>query len=304
MNIRDFIDYIQYEKRYSLHTVSAYSSDLQLFNDFLLKEYQFEGIHLANNRHIRSWVVSLMTDTQKATSIRRKISSLNAWYKFCIKKGIILVNPVAKISLPKIGKRLPVFVQEKSLAGMADSFDQINDYEVILNQTIVLLLYHTGIRRAELIGIKIKDLDMKAMQLSVIGKGNKQRLIPFGKELHGQFLRYVDMREQLEAKTSEEYLFLTPSGQKLYPNYVYRSVTKELAHFTSQDKKSPHVLRHSFATHLANGGADLNAIKNLLGHSSLAATQIYTHNTIEQLKNVYQNAHPRSTKIRGSDSEN
>ncbi len=296
MNIRDFIDYIQYEKRYSLHTVSAYSTDLQLFNDFLVKEFQFEGIHLANNRHVRSWVVSMMTDEQKSTSIRRKISSLNAWYKFCIKKGIIQVNPVAKITLPKIAKRLPVFVQEKSLAGMADSFDVPDDYQIILSQTIILLLYHTGIRRSELIGIKTKDLDMKSMQLSVIGKGNKQRFIPFGKEMLDQFNKYLVMRDQLTPSIDSDYLFLTPSSQKLYPNYVYRSVTRELAHFTSQDKKSPHVLRHSFATHLANGGADLNAIKNLLGHSSLAATQIYTHNTIEQLKNVYQKAHPRSVK--------
>lgn len=297
MNIRDFVDYIQYEKRYSLHTVSAYSTDLQLFNDFLVKEFQLEEIHLATNRHVRSWVVSMMTDEQKSTSIRRKISSLNAWFKFCIKKGIIQVNPVAKITLPKIAKRLPVFVQQNAMSGMADSFTLTNDYQVILNQTIVLLLYHTGIRRSELIGIKIRDLDMKAMQLSVIGKGNKQRMIPFGKEMLDQFILYLEIRNQLPRSSDIEYLFLTPSSQKLYPNYVYRSVTRELAHFTSQDKKSPHVLRHSFATHLANEGADLNAIKNLLGHSSLAATQIYTHNTIEQLKNVYQKAHPRSSKV-------
>jgi integrase/recombinase XerC len=287
-------NYLIAEKRYSTHTAEAYLRDIQQFMDYLNSVYQITRTEGLSHLHLRSWFASLSANGMEARSIRRKISSLNTFFKFLKKRNLISNNPVSKVITPKIKKRLPFTVRESDLQFEGhESKLNTDSYKDFLADTIVQTLYALGIRRSELINLRIKDVHFKNNQLKVLGKGGKERIIPFGQELRLKLERYLIMRNELEVK-DENVLFLLANGKKLYPKAVYLMVNNWLKSRTSLSKRSPHILRHSFATHLADNGAEINAIKELLGHANLSATQIYTHNSIEQLRKSYQQAHPRA----------
>lgn len=292
MMLGAFIKYLQLEKRYSGHTIKAYETDLHQFHSFLQAVYNHSNIQSANFREIRSWVVDLLDNNTSNTSVNRKISSLKTFYKFLLREGVIDSNPMDKVVSPKVNKRLPSFVEQKPLNNLLDQNQDSElfcDYRDLL---IVEILYSTGMRRAELINLKDTDVDFTKSTIKVLGKRNKERIIPVSRNLIDRIADYLIIRNAEFGST--DYLIVTDKGIKLYEKMVYRVVTTCLSRITTLDKKSPHVLRHSFATHLLNNGADLNAIKELLGHANLSATQIYTHNTFEQLKTIYNQAHPRA----------
>ncbi len=286
-----FGGYIQNEKRYSAHTVNAYLRDLNQFATFLTSS--FNGINPlnANFRHVRSWVVNLMEQKNEARSVNRKLSTLNTFYKYLLREKLVIFNPTEKVTSPKNKKRLPVFVEEKPMSDMFTKIDFGGGYEGKRNRLILNVFYMTGIRLSELISLKISDIDFHENTLKVLGKRNKERIIPFNTGLRNEIQDYL--KERNEISTNPE-LFVTDKGEKLYPKLVYRVVTQYINIVATIEKKSPHVLRHTFATHLLNNGADLNAIKELLGHANLAATQIYTHNSFEKLRTIYKKAHPRA----------
>lgn len=293
--IESFVQYITFEKKYSIHTISSYRSDLEQFAAFLKKTYEIDDPSSARHPMIRSWMAGLMEDEITARSVARKISSLRAYYRFLQKEGQLPVNPMVRIQVPKMEKRLPVFVEEKGLNRLFDREREDTfgtDFTGIRNRLIVLLLYTTGMRLSELIGLRYSDIDTDRKTLKVLGKRNKERIIPFTQELNEEIIRF--MNHDAFRLNDTPYLLFTEKGEKLYPKLVYRIVKASLDLVTTIEKRSPHVLRHSFATHLLNHGADLNAIRELLGHSSLAATQVYTHNSIERLKQVHKNKHPRA----------
>jgi integrase/recombinase XerC len=294
-HLEHFIQYLTYEKHFSAHTIKNYQLDLNQFSTYLQDEYKTDQLNDITHHIIRSWLVQLMNDEITARSVTRKLSSLRSFYKFLMKEGIITTNPLSKVQAPKIEKRLPVFIEEKPMQKLMDEEDNIrfdNDYHGQRNKMILLLFYSTGIRLSELIGLKINDIDLKRKTIKVLGKRNKERIIPLTAEMQDEITNFLDLYQV--QNFSNEYLLLTDKGEKLYPKLVYRVVKTYLSLVSSVQKRSPHVLRHTFATHLLNKGADLNAIKELLGHSNLAATQVYTHNSIERLKNIYKNKHPRA----------
>lgn len=290
-----FLQYIQFEKRSSSHTLIAYKNDLNQFTDFLKNKYQLDNIEQANYQYIRSWIVELMENNISSRSINRKLSSLKSFFKYLLKEGILQVNPFLKVTSPKFSKKLPVFVDKK---GMEQLFSEVhfdNSFEGIRNRLILEVFYATGMRLSELIGLKENDIDTNKENLKVLGKRNKERIIPFGKNLAEIIIEYKDFKQKnFIGVNIEEYFFLTKKGKKMYAVGVRRMVKNYISTITTLEKRSPHVLRHTFATHMLNNGADLNAIKELLGHANLSATQVYTHNTIEQLKKVYKQAHPRA----------
>ena len=296
MKQTNFLNYIESEKRYSPHTLSAYRNDLDQFFSYIQIQYKLDNEIDIKHTHIRSWIVNLIQEQITPRSINRKLSCLKTYFKFLKKRGHIKTNPLLKVLTPKVGKRLPVFIKKSSIEHLLNDIEFAGDYIGQRDKNILELFYSTGMRRSELINLKIENIDFHQRQLKVLGKGNKERLIPFGKFLSEALQDYMNVREASFPNHSNSYLFLTPKGAKLYPKLVYNVVHKYLSYVTTEDKKSPHILRHSFATHLSNNGADLNAIKELLGHSSLAATQVYTHNSIEQLKKVYQQAHPKANR--------
>ena len=293
-HIDSFIQYLKFEKRYSQHTIIAYEGDLNEFHLFLLRDFDGIPFDEINYQHIRSWLADLKENQLTSKSINRKISSLKSFFKYHLKTGGIKANPMAKIVSPKIGKRLPVFVKEDDLkelkAGMEAATE---DWKSLNAQMLVNLFYATGMRLSELISLKELQIDFNRKQVKVLGKGNKERSIPLSKELLIMLQDYMALKRKEFAEPAPE-LLVTEKGKKLYPKYAYLLVKETLGNISTLDKKSPHVLRHSFATHLMNQGAELNAVKELLGHASLAATQVYTHNTIEKLKDVYKNAHPKA----------
>jgi integrase/recombinase XerC len=292
-----YLNYLTAEKRYSEHTSEAYLSDIKQFEEYLKTTYNNLEFAKVSHLQLRSWFAELRAKGIQPRSVRRKISSLNTFYKFLKKRNLIDFNPVAKVISPKIKKRLPVTVRESDLYfNIEGLIDNDQEYKVIITELIVFTLYTLGIRRSELINLKIKDVHLKNNQLKVMGKGGKERIIPFGNELRKNLERYFLIRNNLEIRDSD-YLFLLPNGKKLYPKAVYLMVNNWLSSKTSLGQKSPHILRHSFATHLADHGAEINAIKELLGHANLSATQIYTHNSIEQLKRSYLQAHPRAAVL-------
>lgn len=291
--ITEFIQYLQYEKRYSTHTVQAYQSDLEQFFLFIELHYSDTPIAHIQHFHIRSWLASLKENDLESRSINRKISTLKSFYKFLLRKGEVSQSPMSKIISPKNAKRLPVFVNQSNMESLLDQAEFPTEYKGHLDRLILEILYQTGMRRAELLGIKLHDVDLYNHQIKVLGKGNKERIIPIARELQLLIESYIEMRNQLD-HPNETFLLLRENGKPLYPKYVYNVVTAYLGMSTTLDKKSPHVLRHTFATHLLNQGADLNAVKELLGHANLTATQIYTHNTIEKLKDIYKKAHPKA----------
>ena len=287
-----FVGYIQNEKRYSAHTVNAYSRDLEQFSIFLSKSFNDINLLNANFRHLRLWIVELMEQKNEARSVNRKLSTLNTFYKYLLREKLITFNPTEKVTSPKNKKRLPVFVEEKPMAGLFNQIGFSNDFEGIRNRLILNVFYMTGMRLSELISIKMSDVDLHENTIKVLGKRNKERIIPFGTGLRNEINEYLKKRD--EVSTPHNYFFITEKGEKLYPKLVYRIVNHYIGMVATIEKKSPHVLRHTFATHLLNNGADLNAIKELLGHANLAATQVYTHNSFEKLRSIYKKAHPRA----------
>ena len=295
--IEAFLNYLKYEKRYSIKTVESYQTDILQFFHFIETEFQLTDLLAVKNAIIRTWIVELVNLRQKPSSIKRKISALKSFYKYNQKIGKIKVNPADKINSPKIPERLPKFVEQQKLNDLFDNADKYfaATYEGMQEKLIVDLLYSTGMRRQELIDLKWPDINTGNNQVKVTGKGNKQRLIPIGKELMSSLMIFQNTQtEKYKDISPASYVFLTENGKQLYPNYVYRIVKKHIGNCSTVEKKSPHVLRHSFATHMSNNGAKLNDIKELLGHASLASTQVYTHNTIEQLKEIYKIAHPKA----------
>lgn len=293
MYSESFFRYLQYEKRLSQHTLIAYRNDLNQFADFVSITYELPSVNGAGHLIIRSWVVSLMESGISARSINRKITTLKTYYKFLMKEGELDADPMLKVQSPKTSKRLPVFVEMNNLNKLIDEIDIENTFRDVRDRLIILLLYSTGIRVSELVNLKETDIDMAAGTIKVLGKRNKERIVPVHDDLVDFIENYRKLKHEEFSGSLNNYLIVSVKGQKTNSRSVYSVVKANLQLVTTVDKKSPHVLRHSFATHLLNNGADLNAIKELLGHSSLAATQVYTHNSIEKLKNIYKQAHPK-----------
>ena len=294
MSIREFLDYLQFEKKYSIHTIEAYEKDILDFSGFAQASFELEDINQVNYAIIRSWIVSLVESNISNRSINRKLSSLNTYYKFLQKIEAIETNPLAQHKALKVSKKVQVPFSETEIANVLENEFQGTDFESIRNLLMVELFYSTGIRRAELINIKLQDINSSTSTLKVLGKRNKERIIPLLSSVVSTVKTYLEVRDTLDAIVDRDYLFLTKKGVKVYETLVYRIINDYFSKTSAKVKKSPHVLRHSFATHLLNQGADLNAVKELLGHSSLAATQVYTHSSIAELKKVYANAHPRN----------
>lgn len=294
MSIREFLDYLQFEKKYSIHTIEAYEKDILDFSGFAQASFELEDINQVNYAIIRSWIVSLVEANISNRSINRKLSSLNTYYKFLQKIEAIETNPLAQHKALKVSKKVQVPFSETEIANVLENEFQGTDFESIRNLLMVELFYSTGIRRAELINIKLQDINNSTSTLKVLGKRNKERIIPLLSSVVSTVKTYLEVRDTLDAIVDRDYLFLTKKGVKVYETLVYRIINDYFSKTSAKVKKSPHVLRHSFATHLLNQGADLNAVKELLGHSSLAATQVYTHSSIAELKKVYANAHPRN----------
>ncbi|MCH5597044.1 tyrosine-type recombinase/integrase [Niabella ginsengisoli] len=293
--IAPFTNYLKFEKRFSQNTIIAYEGDLNEFNIYLLRV--FGDTHLAEVTYqlVRSWLAELKEHGLTSKSINRKISTLKSFFKFHLRTGSISANPMAKIVSPKTNKRLPVFIKEDDIQFLQTAVAaSTEDWKSLNAKMLVTLFYGTGLRLSELINLKEKQMDFSRQQVKVLGKGNKERSIPLSDEMILTIKHYIALKRKEFEKGEEEVLLVTEKGKKLYPKYAYLLVKQLLSAIPTLDKKSPHVLRHSFATHLVNNGAELNAVKELLGHSSLAATQVYTHNTIEKLKEVYKNAHPKA----------
>lgn len=290
-NCRDrFVEYLQFEKRFSPHTLVAYQTDLSQFIDYLEHTYEIKTIEEINHSLIRSWIVDLMNHKISPRSVNRKITTLKTFYKFLLRQKIVVENPMLKIQSPKTSKRLPVFVEKEKMDALLDTIEFGDDGAGLRNKLIIELFYATGMRLSELINLKESDVDLYANQVKVLGKRNKERIIPFAAELKNLIKKYMDSKPE----SSMDLLFLSDKGKKMSEKFVYTSVKMYLSQVTTIDKKSPHVLRHTFATHMLNNGADLNAIKDLLGHANLSATQVYTHNTVEKLKNIHKQAHPKA----------
>lgn len=289
-----FLQHIKYEKRLSHHTFTAYETDLTQFSAFLLFQYEFKEPDKADFQMIRSWIVALVDEKIENRSINRKIATLRSFYNFLLRHKTIAANPMLKIRALKTDKTLPNYVEEKPMENLLDDMQFSDDFSGLRDKLVIELLYGTGMRLAELIGLKITDLNLYNNTLVVLGKRNKQRIIPVNKSLVEAIKKYLTLRTDIADDTTHSYLILTDSGTQAYPMFIQRLVKKYLSLVTSLEQRSPHVLRHTFATHLLNRGADLNAIKDLLGHTSLAATQVYTHNSIEKLKKVFKQAHPKA----------
>ncbi len=293
MFIEQFIQYLKFEKRFSPLTVTAYQKDLNQFLVFLaLPEPELLNV---THQHVRSWMVELMDHGNEAKTINRKISSLRSFYKFLQRNEMILINPMTQVRAPKIPKRLPVVITEQKMDTLLDGgFDFSDDFAGLRDRLIIELLYGTGIRLAELVGIRDDDVDVYEQQIRVLGKRNKQRIIPVHASLSKLITDYKFQKLSQGFDNKGSTLIVTDDGRNVYPKFIYRKVRAVLSTISTHDKRSPHILRHSFATSLLNRGADLNAIKELLGHSSLAATQVYTHNSVEKLKSIYKQAHPKA----------
>ena len=293
MFIEQFIQYLKFEKRFSPLTVTAYQKDLNQFLVFLaLPEPELLNV---THQHVRSWMVELMDHGNEAKTINRKVSSLRSFYKFLQRNEMILINPMTQVRAPKIPKRLPVVITEQKMDTLLDGgFDFSDDFAGLRDRLIIELLYGTGIRLAELVGLRDDDIDAYEQQIRVLGKRNKQRIIPVHASLAKLITDYKFQKLSQGFDNKSSTLIVTDKGRDVYPKFIYRTVKTVLSTISTHDKKSPHILRHSFATSLLNRGADLNAIKELLGHSSLAATQVYTHNSVEKLKSIYKQAHPKA----------
>ncbi len=290
-----FINYLQYEKRYSAHTVTAYKNDLDQFVKFCTEMVGDFVVKEVDVKLVRAWVVSLMEKNIAPRSVGRKVTTIKSFYNYLMKEQRVGINPAVNVPLPKIRKKLPNFVEESSLTHLLDDSVFSKDFKGLRDKFIITLLYGTGIRLAELRSLKESDFDTRNFSIRVLGKRQKERVIPYPREINNLLDEYVIVRNK-EIGYKTEFLLVTEKGKQVYEKLVYRVVKNNLATVTSLEKKSPHVLRHSYATHLLNNGADLNAVKELLGHSNLAATQVYTHTTFEKLRDSYKQAHPRGDK--------
>lgn len=292
--LNTFLKYLEFEKRYSKHTLVSYQNDLNQFKIFLENQYQLQDLLKAEHRHIRAWIVALMQEKMNPKSINRKIISLRAFYKFAISREAVNQNPTQKIKALKTSKELPQFVQEKEMDNLLSLIEFADDFEGSRDALIMELLYGTGIRLSELIGLKYSDFNLQSKTIRVLGKGNKERIIPFHNQILSRLNTYISHKNKLFLDNESNHLIVSINGNEAYPMMVNRITKKYLNQVTTISKTSPHVLRHTFATHLLNKGADLNAVKDLLGHSSLAATQVYTHNSLDKLKKVFDQAHPKA----------
>ena len=291
--MNEFLQYLQYEKNYSTHTVLSYHTDLLQFCDFLQTAPELLNPKEITSLQIQQWMLSLMNEKLSARSLSRKISTLKSFWRFLLIRGYVSQNPTLKIILPKTKKPLPAFFKENEMASVLGNPNVPDRFEPLRDRLILLLFYLTGIRLSELLNISDTDVDLNEGSVRVIGKRNKQRIIPIGSMLCKDIERYINCRNE-EVEVLESFLFVRANGMKMYPKLVYKLVHDTMSEVSSLHKRSPHVLRHSFATAMLNAGADINAVKELLGHSSLAATQVYTHTSFEELHNIYNQAHPRA----------
>lgn len=296
MEFQRFLDYLHIEKNYSKHTVNAYHGDLISFRDFCLNTYDQCDFKELSYPQIRSWIVSLVESGNSNRTINRKVSSLKAFFKYLLKTQQLLVNPLDKHQSLKTEKKIEVPFSKAEVREVLDSFEYDDSIEGLRDRTIIELFYATGIRRAELINLTVGDVDFANKTIKVLGKRNKERIIPILGSVELMLQEYLRCRKQLSNSADEECLFLLKSGHKINESFVYRTINGYFSKVSTKQKKSPHILRHSFATHLLNEGADLNSVKELLGHASLASTQVYTHNSIAVLKEQYGKAHPRNKK--------
>ena len=291
-----FKDYLQLEKKYSPHTVNAYLTDINSFESFNKNQFNDENIDQANYSQIRSWIVSLVDNNRSNVSVNRKMASLKAFYKFLLKTKQIEVSPLLKHKALKTPKTLQIPFSEKEVVDVLSQIQNPIGFEEIRDKLIIDLFYTTGIRRTELIHLKIANVNTSNNTIKVLGKRNKERILPLLPIVSEQLIVYANERTRLEIITDNDFFFLTKKGLKLNDSFVYRLINTYFSTVSEKVKKSPHILRHTFATHLLNNGADLNSVKELLGHSSLASTQIYTHSSLSELKKVYEEAHPRNQK--------
>lgn len=291
--IEKYIRYLRYEKNYSLHTEISYSEDLSQFVEFLAEHFADTDIKHVDRDIIRMWIVSMMERKISARSVNRKLSAVKSFYRYLQKIGEVTVNPASKINGPKVGRPIPAFANSADMEKVLDQEGYGDSFELLRDHIVIELFYVTGIRRAELIGLKDVDVDFSSETIQVTGKRNKQRLIPFSDGMKQSLEQYIAVRNK-EVGNQSGYLFVKNNGEPLYPMLVHRIVTSNLQQIETLAKVSPHVLRHSFATGMLNNGADINAVKELLGHASLAATEIYTHTSFEELKRIYNKAHPRA----------
>jgi len=291
--ITDYINYIHKQRKYSKHTIIAYKNDLNNFNKFLEEEIVIK----ACRNDIRNYIIYLKKLNLQNRTINRKLISLRSFYKYYQRQGLILNNPASLVSLLKTEKKIPNYVAQDDMKSLFSEIEFQNNFGDKQDELIIELFYNTGIRLSELINIRIVNVDKYNSQIKVLGKRNKERIIPISSQITGKILDFLDLRSCFLTENGFEdidYLFITKKGKKLYNKFVYRKINSYLSRITTITKKSPHVIRHTFATHLLNNGADLNAIKEILGHSDLSSTQVYTHNSIEKLKDVYRKAHPKA----------
>jgi integrase/recombinase XerC len=291
-----FKDYLQLEKKYSPHTVNAYLNDISFFESFNKNQFHQENIDQVNYSQIRAWIVSLVDDNMSNVSVNRKIASLKAFYKFLLKTKQIEVSPLLKHKALKTPKTLQIPFSEKEVVDVLNQIQNPVGFEEIRDKLIIDLFYTTGIRRTELIHLKTGNVNTSNNTIKVLGKRNKERILPILPIVSGQLILYFNERARLEKVMDNDFFFLTKKGLKLNDSFVYRLINTYFSTVSEKVKRSPHILRHTFATHLLNNGADLNSVKELLGHSSLASTQIYTHSSLSELKKVYEDAHPRNQK--------
>jgi len=292
--IESFLGHLTFQKRYSQHTIISYRNDLTAFFNFIAAEFDTTSLTEIKSPFIKTWLADLKEGGMESKSLNRKISSLKSFFKFQLKQGVLLSSPMTTVISPKIKKRLPQYVAEKDIDTLFRYVEFPDTWEGKTHRLILELFYNTGMRQAELVNLKESQIDPGNCNVKVLGKGKKERILPLSRKLMEQLKLYMNFKRTQFDQCNDEFLLCNEKGRCLYPKYVYNAVKKYLTAVTTIDKKSPHILRHTFATHLMNNGADLNAVKELLGHSSLAATQVYTHNTIEKLKNVHKMAHPKA----------
>lgn len=289
-----FLAYLRFEKRYSQHTITSYQTDLISFFDFIIMQYGETPLRQLTHTYVRSWLANLKDEGLSAKSINRKISTLKSFFKYQMKTGVVQQTPMAKVIAPKNEKRLPGFVADKDIRTLFEHVEFPDTWKGQTERLIMQLFYQSGLRLSEAIGLKEAGIHFSNSTIKVLGKGSKERIIPLNPELQNDIKIYLDKKKAKFAGSTLDTLFVNEKGMPLAPRSVYAAVKKYLSLVTTIEKRSPHILRHTFATHLTNNGADLNAVKELLGHSSLAATQVYTHNTIDRLKNIYKKAHPKA----------
>lgn len=294
----EFLNYLSLERAYSPHTVAGYENDLRAFEAYLGKTESGLGLQDVDADLVRGWAMDLMSAGMKATSVNRKLSSLRTFYKYLLKKGVIKVSPMQNVGGPKKSKPLPQFVREDDMERMLCATAQGESWQEVREHVVLQLFYETGIRLSELVGLNDSDVDFVRMTVKVTGKRNKQRIMPIGRGLADSLRRYMDSRDEVlrsSISSAQSPLFVTDKGDRAYPHWVYRVVRKNLSQVVTLKKRSPHVLRHTFATAMLNNAAELEAVKELMGHESVSTTQIYTHTTFEELKKAYKQAHPRAS---------